>query len=68
MEYKTRGNGNKDPIILDVRPVIAPSVTRKLNKKKKFIYQSIEFLLAILTCESPTRSNASGNDASTRIE
>jgi hypothetical protein len=35
MEYKTRGNGNNDPIILDVRPVTAPNVT---IKKNKFIY------------------------------
>jgi len=34
MEYKTRGNGNNDPIILDVRPVTAPSVTLKTQKKK----------------------------------
>lgn len=35
IEYRTRGNGNKDPIILDVRPVTAPSVTENNKKRDK---------------------------------
>ena len=68
MEYKTRGNGNNDPMILDVKPVTAPKATIQKKKLMHQLFHEIKNLLAILIYESPIRSNASGNDASTRIE
>jgi hypothetical protein len=38
IEYKTRGNGNKDPMILDVKPVTAPKATIRRKKNYSFIF------------------------------